>query len=291
MQADLLTPRFNHCQSMTPSGSTHEVHWTEWGDKNHPHLVICTHGLTRNGRDFDYLAKRLGNYCRIVCPDYPGRGSSPKLANPERYSIEQHIIDTFSIVKTLEYTQLDWVGTSMGGLIGMAIAGMPEHPIQSMVINDVGAEIPEQSLHDLASELTHQPDHFNSMEEVYDYFRQAYPGFGMLEDHHYRHMGDHSVWPRPDGNGYELARDPAIITDLAKVPPSNLDLWDTWEKIKIPTLIIRGEHSGLLLAETVRKMLKIHTNSSAIEFAGCGHAPSLMVENQIVKILDWLGFS
>ncbi len=276
---------------MTPSGSTHEVYWTEWGAEDHAHVVICTHGLTRNGRDFDYLAKRLGNHCRLVCPDYPGRGMSPKLKNPQHYSIEQYVIDTFSIIKTLEYNKLDWIGTSMGGLIGMAIASMPEHPISRMIINDIGAQIPKQSLYDLAVELTDQPNCFNSMEEVYDYFRNAYPGFGRLEDHHYRHMGDHGVWSSPDGNGYELARDPAIIEELAKVPPSDLDLWDIWKRIKIPTLIIRGEHSGLLLTETIQEMLKIHTGASVIEFADCGHAPSLMTEDQIGKVSDWLGLS
>ncbi|MCY4229039.1 MAG: alpha/beta hydrolase [Gammaproteobacteria bacterium] len=276
---------------MTSSGSTHEVHWTEWGAVDHAHAVICAHGLTRNGRDFDYLAKRLGNHCRLVCPDYPGRGTSPKLVNPQHYSIEQYVIDTFSVIKTLEYDKLDWIGTSMGGLIGMAIASMPEHPVSRMIINDVGAEIPQQSLFSLAAELADQPDHFNSMEDVYDYFRKAYPGFGKLEDHHYRHMGDHSVWPGSDGNGYELARDPAIITELAKVLPSDLNLWEIWEKIKIPALIIRGEHSGLLLAETVDKMLKIHMDASAIQFADCGHAPSLMTDDQIDEIADWLGLS
>ncbi len=276
---------------MTASGTAHEVHWTEWGTQENEHVVICSHGLTRNGRDFDYLAKKLGVYCRLVCPDYPGRGSSPKLTNPQNYSIEQYVIDTFSIINTLQYTKLDWIGTSMGGLIGMAIASMPENPISQMVINDVGAEIPEQSLHDLAAELTGQPDHFNSMEEVYNYFRNAYLGFGKLEDHHYRHMGDHSVWPDPDGSGYKLARDPAIITELSKVSPSDLNLWGIWEQIEIPTLIIRGEQSGLLLAETVDKMLKIHAGASAVQFSDCGHAPSLMVDSQIKKVAEWLGLS
>ncbi len=291
MSAKSLTPRFRNCTSENPSGTAHEVRWTEWGAQENAHVVICSHGLTRNGRDFDYLAKKLAGYCRLVCPDYPGRGSSPKLANPQDYCIEQYVIDTFSIIKTLQYKKLDWIGTSMGGLIGMAIASMPENPLSHMVINDVGAEIPEQSLYDLAAELTVQPKHFNSMEEVYDYFRNAYPGFGKLEDHHYQHMGDHGVWSKSDEEGYELARDPAIITELAKVSPSDLNLWDIWSQIKIPTLIIRGELSDLLPAETVQKMLDIHVQASAVEFSNCGHAPSLMIDDQIKLVGEWLGLS
>lgn len=290
MQKNSHTPRFSSCRSATPDGNTHEIHWIEWGTESHEHVVICAHGLTRNGHDFDYLAKHLAKHCRLICPDYPGRGNSPKLANPEYYSIEQYVKDTFAICETLKYSKLDWIGVSMGGLIGMAIASMHNPPFSSMVINDVGAEIPRQSLNELAADLSCQPASFNSKDEVYEYFSISYAGYGKLEDHHYRHMADHGVWPALDGNGYVLARDSAIIEALAKVSSADLDLWDAWKRITIPTLIVRGKESSLLLPETVSKMLEIHPKASVVEFAGCGHAPSLMVDDQIATVAGWLGY-
>ncbi|MYD76497.1 MAG: alpha/beta hydrolase [Gammaproteobacteria bacterium] len=281
-------PRFGSCRSATPDGSTHEMQWTEWGREDHPHVVVCAHGLTRNGRDFDFLAKRLAKSCRVICPDYPGRGQSPNLTDPQYYAIEQYAKDSQAMVSTLKYEQLDWVGTSMGGLIGMTLVASLTNPITKMILNDVGAFIPRQSMIDLADDLSIHP-HFESMEEAYDYFREAYAGFGRLDDHHYIHMAEHGVWPSPDGPGYVLARDPAIIDQFAALPSADIDLWWIWEMIKIPVLIIRGEESGLLLPETVRKMQELHSGAAAVEFSACGHAPSLMVDDQIEAVAHWLG--
>ena len=283
----ITLPRFNEVKSNTPDGDSHTINWVEWGASDNPHVIICAHGLSRNARDFDFLARRLSQYYRLICPDYPGRGMSQRLAAPEYYTMEQYVRDSRALISVIEFDQLDWIGTSMGGLIGMSLAALDHPLISKLVINDIGPFITKQALANLATELVNHPT-FGSMEDALAYFRAAYVGFGSLNDTHYAHMCQHGVWPCPDKAGYVLARDPNIIDNFVSMETADIELWEIWNTIKIPVLIIRGEDSDLLSLQTVEKMQHTHPLASSVQIPECGHAPSLMVDDQIDLIKTWL---
>jgi len=279
--------RSGQVESATADGRCHQVRWTEWGDVTNPKLLLCAHGLSRNGRDFDYLARAAAADYRVICPDYPGRGASDRLANPDYYRNEQYLLDTLKILDSMEYERLDWVGTSMGGLIGIGLASMPNHTIGRMVINDVGAFIPGDALALINEYLCVQPL-FETLEQAEEYYRTVYASFGPLEDEHYRHLVEHGVANAEGGVGYVLNYDPAMIDQFVSLECKDIELWDLWEKVDIPTLIIRGQKSGLLLKPTVEQMKQRHPGAESIEFANCAHAPSLMVPQQIETVVEWL---
>ena len=269
----------------TDDGNTHTVRWTEWGEENNPRILFCAHGLSRNGRDFDYLAQVAATHYRVICPDYPGRGKSDSLMDPSYYHNQQYLLDTLQILDSLQFDQLHWVGTSMGGLIGIGLASMPDQPIERLVVNDVGAFIPGEALALINAYLREHPN-FTSLEDAENYFRQVYASFGPLQDEHYRHLVEHGV--RPSANGYLLNHDPAMIDQFTALECNDIALWELWEKVDVPALIIRGEKSGLLLRSTVEEMKQRHPGAESAEIKGCAHAPSLMVPDQIALVLDWL---
>lgn len=252
---------------------------------SNPRILFCAHGLSRNGRDFDYLARAAANNYRVVCPDYPGRGQSDSLVDPSYYHNQQYLLDTLQILDALRFDQLHWVGTSMGGLIGMGLASMPDQPIGRLVINDVGAFIPGEALATINGYLRQHPT-FTSLKDAENYYRQVYASFGPLQDEQYRHLVEHGV--RPSENGYVLNHDPAMIDQFTALECNDISLWDLWEKIDVPALILRGEKSGLLLRSTVEEMTARHHGAEFVEIRDCAHAPSLMVVDQIELVLDWL---
>lgn len=283
----LIRPRAGQIRSETRPGIGHMVRWTEWGDPDNPKVLLCAHGLSRNARDFDYLATTMAHRYRVICPDYPGRGESDWLSNPNDYHNEQYLRDTFVILDALSFDQLDWVGTSMGGLIGMAVASMPENPISKMVINDVGPFIPADALNLIGDYLGIHPE-FVDQDAAIEYFKTVYASFGVLDEEHYQHFVTHGVCAAKNGNGYVLNYDPAIIDQFVGTEFGDIDIWEVWDKITIPVLIIRGKKSSLLLPQTMEQMKHRNGKAESIEFDDCAHAPSLMVEEQIRAISDWL---
>ena len=282
-----ISPRTAEVTSSTASGSGHQLCWTEWGDQRNPKILFCAHGLSRSGRDFDFLAQKLLHEYRVICVDYPGRGMSEWLKEKSQYHNEQYLRDTLNLLQHLEFETLDWVGTSMGGLIGMGIAALPDNPIRKMVINDVGPFIPADALSLIGDYLGIHP-RFDNLQQANEYYRNVYASFGALEDHHYDHFVEHGVTSSKDGKGYVLSYDPAIIDQFAATKPVDIEIWDLFDQIAVPLLILRGAKSQLLLPQTVEQMKYRHGNAVSVEFADCGHAPSLMVENQISCIRDWL---
>ena len=269
----------------TDDHSAHKIRWTEWGDETNPRILFCAHGLSRNGRDFDYLARVAADNYRVICPDYPGRGNSDSFVDPSYYHNQQYLLDTLQILDSLKFDQLHWVGTSMGGLIGMGLASMPDQPIGRLVVNDVGAFIPGEALAMINAYLREHPT-FESLQDAENYFRHVYAGFGPLRDDQYRHLVEHGV--KPSEHGYVLNHDTEMIDQFTALPCDDIALWDLWEKIDVPTLILRGEKSGLLLRSTVEEMKARHKGAVSEEIEGCAHAPSLMVEDQIELVLGWL---
>ena len=280
-------PAVGSVLSGTPDGARHVLRWTEWGDPENPRVLICAHGLSRNARDFDFLARTLMDRYRVVCPDFPGRGLSDRLSNPVHYHNFQYLQDSRYLIESLDFERLDWVGTSMGGLIGMLLASGPDNPLRRLVINDVGPVISGEALAGLGEYLSKHP-RFPTLADAEEYFRTVYTGFGPLEDRHYRHLVSHGLRPAPDGDGYVLEVDPEVINQFVSLPFRDVAVWQFWNPIRIPTLILRGEESVVLDRDTLAEMKARHPAAESVEIPGCGHAPSLMVEDQIRLVGDWL---
>jgi len=249
-------------------------------------VLVCVHGLTRNGRDFDTLAAALAVEYRVVCPDVVGRGASDWLSDKQGYGYPQYLSDMLALVTHLNADSVHWVGTSMGGLIGMLLAVQPGSPITRMVMNDVGPLIPKAALARIASYVGDDPQ-FASMQELDDYLRVIYAPFGPFTDEQWQGLVRSSA-RRLDNAGIGLAYDPGIAVPLRAMPEQDVDLWSTWDKVQCPVLVIRGEQSDLLLADTAEQMTVTGPRAELSVLAGMGHAPTLMSEDQIALIARWL---
>lgn len=277
-------PFHGHVHGLSASGF-HRIHYTGWGDLAEGDPLVCVHGLTRNGRDFDVLAHALSERFFAICPDIVGRGESDRLADPSGYGYPQYLSDMAVLLGHLGDQPVDWIGTSMGGLIGMFLAAQPKSPIRRLVINDVGALIPAAALQRIADYITEKP-FFSSMEEAQEYIRAIHAPFGDLTDDQWRHLTTHSV--RPARGGFELRYDPAIADSFAQSVDQDVDLWPVWANVKCPVLILRGATSDLLTGQTADEMAARHPQTTVLQIEGCGHAPALMERQQIEAIKSWL---
>ena len=263
----------------------HRQAYSEWGDRGAERVVVCAHGLTRNGRDFDVLAAALAEAGhRVVCPDVVGRGRSDRLADPSGYGYPQYLGDMTALIARLDAPALDWVGTSMGGLMGMMLAARKATPLRRLVVNDVGPFIPKAALQRIGDYVGRDPL-FRDLDEAEGYFRAVHAPFGEMSDAQWRHLTQHSV-QAADG-GYRLAYDPGIAAPF-KDAPEDIDLWALWDTIEIPVLVLRGAASDLLLPETAAEMAARGPKAKVVEIPGCGHAPALMDEAQVALVRDWL---
>jgi pimeloyl-ACP methyl ester carboxylesterase len=270
--------------ALGPSGF-HRVHYYEWGDPANDRVVLCVHGLTRNGRDFDALANALSDHFRVLCPDVAGRGKSARLRNKEEYAYPQYCADMAALIARSGATSIDWIGTSMGGIIGMLMASQSGSPIRRMVINDVGPFIPQAALERIGKYVG-QDISFASIEEAEVYVRTVSAGFGPLNDEQWRHVVEHSVTADDQGK-LRLIYDPSIAHPFSG-PVQDIDLWAVWDSIKCPTLLLRGSISDLLLAETAAEMTHRGPPTRLVEFDGVGHAPMLMSKEQIKPVVKFL---
>lgn len=272
--------------SLSPAGP-YQLHAAAWGNPT-GRLTICVHGLTRNGRDFDKLATALAERGRyVVCPDVVGRGRSDWLPRAELYGYPQALADITALLARLDSPRsFDWVGTSMGGLMGLMCAAQPgASGITRLVLNDVGPFIPKASLERLATYVGTNP-HFIGMAEAEAYLRKVHAPFGITEDADWRHLAAQSIRPDPAG-GLRLHYDPAIAQAFAG-PLQDVNLWPLYDAIQIPTLVLRGANSDLLLTETAAEMTRRGPRAQLTEFANCGHAPALMNTEQISRVIQFL---
>lgn len=303
--------------SLGPTGF-HRVAYTDWGDAAARHVVLCVHGLSRNGRDFDFLARALEGPCRVVCPDVVGRGDSEWLDDKSGYTFGTYMADAAALIARItnpprgsffselhrqlrlrmgsapEPQRLDWVGTSMGGLIGLLLAAKPGSPIRRLVLNDVGPLVPWNALMRLGTALG-QGTRFAERAEAEAQLRTACATFGLDDDAQWAHLLDHSIAQDDDGS-FVLRFDPALA-HLPRSPDRELplgpdfmrgvDAWSAWEAVRCPVLVLRGAESDVLLSETVERM-KTKPNVRAVEFAGVGHAPALMSAAQIAVVKEFL---
>lgn len=263
----------------------HQTTYAEWAGPPGGRTTICVHGLTRNGRDFDALAAALAATHRVVCPDVVGRGRSAWLEHAEDYGYALYLADMAALIARLDVAEVDWVGTSMGGLIGMMLAAQPRSPVRRLVVNDVGPLVPKSALERIGAYVGEDPS-FGSRSELEAYLRRIHAPFGTLSDAQWRHLAEHSSRIRPDGR-FGLAYDPAIGAPF-KGEQKDVELWPVWDVIRCPTLVLRGAGSDLLQADVATAMAARGPHARIVEFAGAGHAPALMDEAQISVIRNFL---
>jgi pimeloyl-ACP methyl ester carboxylesterase len=271
-------------------GGTHRMAFVEWGDPYNPRILLCVHGLTRCGRDFDDLARVMSADYRVVCPDVAGRGQSEWLDDPNLYSLPQYGADILTLIAWLSPQELHWVGTSMGGLIGMGIAAQPASPISRLVLNDVGPILTATSLKRIGQYLGSAPS-FDTYEQIEAYVRAVSPGFGPLTDAQWRHLTVHVTRQAEDGK-FAFLYDPLIavsyVQALIASGGMDIDLWPLYDMIGCPTLLLRGENSDLLTREVAEAMTRRGPCAQLVEIPGVGHAPTLMATEQINAIRTFL---
>jgi pimeloyl-ACP methyl ester carboxylesterase len=286
-------PRAGHVDCLSPAG-LHRMAWTEWGDADNPRVLVCVHGLTRLGRDFDRLARALADRYRVVCPDIVGRGNSDRLRDPRHYHVPQYVADMVTLIARLNVDTVHWVGTSMGGLIGITLAGQPGSPITKLVINDVGPTLDAAALARIGEYLG-KPIRFASVDQAIDYIALISAPFGLRTRDEWREIAEPAIRPVKDsaGEGWVLHYDPAIAQPFRSVTiesaaAGEAALWAAYERIACPTLLTRGATSDLLSHATATRMTETGPRARLVEFAGVGHAPMFMHDDQIGVVRAFL---
>lgn len=265
----------------------HRVAYAEWGARDARRAAVCVHGLTRNGRDFDPLAEALAEAgWRVVCPDVVGRGRSDWLDDPAGYAFPQYLDDMTALIARLDAESVDWVGTSMGGLVGMFLAAQKRSPIRRLVLNDVGPFVPRAALERIAAYVGEDPA-FVDAAGLEGYLRLVHAGFGRLTDAQWRHLAAHGGRDGGDGT-VRPAYDPRISVPLRAGPIQDVSLWPIWDAVPIPVLVLRGAESDLLPAEVADEMTRRGPRARLAVFEGCGHAPALMSADQIDAVRGFL---
>jgi pimeloyl-ACP methyl ester carboxylesterase len=263
----------------------HRISYAEWGSAGKNPPVLCVHGLTRNGRDFDRLAKALSEAGQVYCPDIAGRGQSDFLPMASFYNYPQYIADMTAMTARIRSDEVDWIGTSMGGIIGMYLAADVNTPIRRLVINDIGPFIPVAALRRISAYVGQQKV-FASTVEIETYMREIYAGFGELSDADWRHMATHGMRRLPNGQ-LSQAYDPAIAESFQDLD-KDVDFWEVYDRIRCPTLVLHGERSDVLAPNVAMQMSERGPKAKLVTIPNVGHAPALMDPEQIAIINTFL---
>lgn len=277
------SPRQRYVQCANSVG-LHRLAYTEWGDPDNPRVLVCVHGLTRSGRDFDRVAAALSDVYRVVCPDVVGRGLSDRLPDASRYGVPQYVADMVTLVARLDVESVDWFGTSMGGLIGMSLAGLRGTPVRKLLLNDIGPHIEPAALERIASYVG-KPARFETQQEGIDHAALLAASFGPISLEDWREINAPLIVQREDG-AWEFRYDPAIAVPFTTSTPEataagEAMLWHLFEAIECPVLVVRGALSDLLSRETMVQMAARGRAVRSAEIAGVGHAPTFLDAEQI----------
>jgi pimeloyl-ACP methyl ester carboxylesterase len=277
-------PRRAELLGLSPHGFHRVVYW-EWGAADNPRVVVCVHGLARNGRDFDVLAEALAPTHRVLSVDMPGRGESDWLADPADYAFPTYLTTLTALIARSGAQSIDWVGTSMGGLLGMVAAAQRESPVARLVVNDVGPSIEPAAIARIGAYVGQAPT-FETFDGIERYTREIAAPFGALTDAQWRYLTATNVRRGPDGR-WCMAYDPAIAHAF-KAAPAPQDLWGVWDAIRCPTLVLRGAQSDLLSAATAGQMALRGPRARVVEVEGVGHAPMLLDAEQMAPVLAFV---
>ena len=285
------TPRLHHVSCLNSNG-LHRVAYWEWGDPANPRVLVCVHGLTRQGRDFDVLAAAMSDRYRVVCPDIVGRGESDRLPNPADYVVPRYAADMITVLARVNAETVHWVGTSMGGLIGMVVASLTPKPLVSkLVMNDVGPVLPPQAIARIGAYLG-LPLRWDSVEQAADYLWTISKSFGPHTREQWLALTRPMLRPADEG-GWRLHYDPAIAIPFQTSTPESAavfeaSLWAAYDAVRCPTLLLRGADSDLLSAGRAQQMTQRGPRARLHTFAGVGHAPTLVADDQVQQVREFL---
>jgi pimeloyl-ACP methyl ester carboxylesterase len=264
----------------------HRLVYFQWGDPRNDRVVICVHGLTRRGRDFDSLASALEDRYRVVCVDLPGRGQSDWLPVAADYQPSTYVQGLAALIARLDVAQVDWVGVSLGGILGMTLAAQPKTPIRKLVLDDIGGYIGKEALQRIASYVGQDPA-FPNRAGLEAYMREINTGYGPLTDAQWAHLVEHGS--RQDETGaWRQHYDPKLAEPFREGFSEPVAMWPLWDLVSCPVLVLRGALSDLLTAETAAEMIARKAGTRLVEFEGVGHAPMLMDGAQIGAVREWL---
>lgn len=277
--------RLKSVRCASPAGF-HDMVYADWGRRDAQKTIVCVHGLTRNGRDFDRLAEALvAEGHRVLCPDIVGRGRSDRLGAGASYETSQYVGDLTTMLAAEGLRTVDWIGTSMGGLIGMAMAAMSVSPIRHMVLNDVGPFIPKAALERIGEYVGVQW-RFDTFDKALAHIKRAYEPFGLEAEEDWRFLTEVSTVRDAEGcwvNAYDLRiADPFQAAEIG-----DADLWSLWDAISVPIFVLRGAESDLLTPDIADEMKRRGPKAEVLEVPGCGHAPALMDAYQIGILRNW----
>lgn len=285
----MTQPRMNSVQCLSPAG-LHRMAYKEWGEPANPNVLVCVHGVTRVSDDFDALAAAMSDRYRVICPDVVGRGRSSWLKDPRFYAVPQYVSDMVTLVARLDVPQVDWFGTSMGALIGMGLAALPETPVRRMLMNDVGPALDFRALSRIGEYIGNEL-RFGSFEEGRDYVRSISAPFGPHSDTEWDKLA-RDVLRQDDDGRWRRHYDPALAlpfrtltVDAAK--QGEAALWAAYDAIRCPVLLVRGSESDLLTRETALLMAERGPRAKLVELPGVGHAPTFMHDDQIALARDF----
>jgi pimeloyl-ACP methyl ester carboxylesterase len=293
-------PTLNYVSCPDAAGGHRMAYW-QWGQPSAPHVVLCVHGLSRQGRDFDVLAQalctRAPETVRVVCPDVVGRGMSDWLKDPMGYQMPNYAADMLVLINQIKSATLDWVGTSMGGLIGMVLCGAPDlplpTPVRRLVLNDVGPVIQWSAIQRIGTYLG-APVRFATLEQAADMLWAISTTFGPHTRDQWLALTRHMIKPVVDATGgFTLHYDPAIALPFRAATQESTaegeaQLWQLYDSIKARTLITRGAQSDLLSIATASTMTQRGPKARLVEFAGVGHAPTFIAPDQVQVVSDFL---
>ena len=283
------SPRLKDLQCLDSKGLHRMAYW-EWGDAANPRLLVCVHGLSRQGRDFDVLAQAMCGDYRVVCPDVVGRGQSGWLADAMGYNLPAYVADMVTLLARLQADTVHWVGTSMGGLIGLGLAALAGSPVSRLVLNDVGPTLEPVSLQRIGSYLG-QPQHWASLDEAADALWAISQSFGPHSRDQWLALTRPQL--RTDGAGFKSHYDPAIALPFKAITPElarlgEAALWQAYDQLRCPTLLLRGESSDLLSPATAQAMTQRGPHASLLQIPGVGHAPTLVQPDQVRSVREFL---
>jgi pimeloyl-ACP methyl ester carboxylesterase len=270
-------------QCLSPAG-LHRMAYKEWGDPNNQNVLVCVHGVTRVSDDFDVLALALSDKYRIICPDVVGRGQSDWLPNPQLYQIPQYVSDMVTLLARLDVEKVDWLGTSMGGLIGMGLASMSKNPIRKLILNDVGPALNLEAIKRIG-EFIGQDVRFDTFDEAAAYIREVSISFGPHSEAQWHKLANDVLKQNKEGKWirhYDLSLSipvKAITPELATTGQAMM--WAAYDAVKCQTLLVRGSDSDLLTKEAAQEMTQRGPRASLVEIAGVGHAPTFVQAEQI----------
>lgn len=285
----MTEPRLQHVQCLDAKGLHRMAYW-EWGEPSNRHVLVCAHGLSRQGRDFDTLARAMSDRYRVVCPDVVGRGRSDWLADPMGYVIPAYVADMVTLLARLDAEVLHWVGTSMGGLIGLGLAALPGSPLQRLALNDVGPVIEPAAIARIGSYIG-RPAKWKALDEAADALWAISTGFGPHTREQWLALTEPQL--KRDGEWLVPRSDPAIAVPFKAITPEmaaagEAALWRSYDSLRCPTLLLRGAESDLLSPATAKAMSERGPRATLVEFNGVGHAPMLVQPDQVRAVREFL---